>query len=181
MIKEILNCKPLTVASNKFVVEGNLTSNKAEIAQAFNEQYKNAGPRLAEALPSPTRHYLSFMRAPNRDSLFLQNVLPDEVRTIIRSLKDSASGWDGISVKILKQSCETLLNPIVQVLNLSLSHGIVPSEMKRAKVMPLFKKGDPEVTLNYRPISVLPSLSKIREKVMHTRLSSFLAKHDILF
>ena len=75
LIKEILNCKPLTVASNKFVVEGNLTSNKAEIAQAFNEQYKNAGPRLAEALPSPTRHYLSFMRAPNRDSLFLQNVL----------------------------------------------------------------------------------------------------------
>ena len=53
--------------------------------------------------------------------------------------------------------------------------------MKIAKVIPIFKNGDPHLINNYRPISMLPALSKILEKLVCNRLNNFLAKHDLLY
>jgi len=61
-----------------------------------------------------------------------------------------------------------------------MSHGIVPDELKIAKVVPIYKAGDVNVFSNYRPISVLPFLSKIFEKVIATRLTDYLDKYDII-
>lgn len=181
LIKEILNHKQTANISRSFRIDDQLTSDPKLIANTFNEQYINAGPGLAGALPIPTRTHSSYMPIPNRDSLFLIDVTPFEIRNIILSLKTSAAGWDGIGAKILKSSCEVLLPVLVHILNLSLANGVVPTELKRAKVTPIFKKGDPQLTINYRPISVLPSISKILEKIMHSRLSSFLGKHKALY
>ena len=64
--------------------------------------------------------------------------------------------------------------------NKSLESGICPDSMKTAKVIPLFKKGDPQDFSNYRPVSLLPQFSKILEKVFNNRLMSFVDSHSIL-
>ena len=65
--------------------------------------------------------------------------------------------------------------------NLSITEGYFPKQLKTAKVTPIFKAGDKTDPGNYRPISVLPCLSKILEKIMYNRLYDYLVKHDILF
>ena len=67
------------------------------------------------------------------------------------------------------------------ICNLSLVEGVFPDEMKIANVFPLFKCDDQEMFNNYRPVSLLCSLSKVFEKIMYNRLIEFLDKYSLLF
>ena len=107
--------------------------------------------------------------------------LEEEVKSIILNLKMSSPGWDSISSKVFKVSYPLVLAPLTHVLNLSLINGYVPKELKIAKVIPLFKSGDPMQVSNYRPVSVLPLFSKILERLMYIRLLNFLDLHKILY
>ena len=70
--------------------------------------------------------------------------------------------------------------PLTRIVNESLSQGTVPSEWKYAKITPLFKKGLSTNMDNYRPISVLPVVSKVLERIVHHQLHSFLSEHKLL-
>lgn len=85
-----------------------------------------------------------------------------------------ATGLDGISVKMLKISCDFILAPLTHTINMSLKTGVVPTAWKAAKVSPVFKAGDHEDTNNYRPISVLSVVSKIVERYVHGVLYDYL-------
>ena len=82
--------------------------------------------------------------------------------------------------KVLKLIQPSVKDPLVHILNLSLSQGIFPSELKIANVLPLYKADDPMHFNNYRPVSLLNILSKVFEKNMYSRLISFLNLHRIL-
>lgn len=103
---------------------------------------------------------------------------------MIGSLKPKTStGHDGISPKMLKQlyNPNAIIYPFVHIVNLSLSTGIVPNAMKLAKVSPIFKNnGSNDIMKNYRPVSLLPVLSKVLERIVYNRLLNFLMKHKIL-
>ena len=64
--------------------------------------------------------------------------------------------------------------------NVSFELGVFPDKLKIAKVLPVFNSDDPSLFSNYRPISILPCLSKVFEKLFYLRLSGFLPKFDIL-
>jgi len=64
--------------------------------------------------------------------------------------------------------------------NLSISSGVCPNSLKIAKVIPIYKKDDSALVSNYRPISLLPSISKILEKIVHKRLYNFLNSNNLL-
>ena len=77
---------------------------------------------------------------------------------------------DGISNKILKVAKFKILKPITSLFNKSINTGIFPSLLKTAKIVPIFKKGDNDNVNNYRPIALLPTLSKIWEKLINIQL-----------
>ena len=87
-----------------------------------------------------------------KDSIFLNPTSEEEIRNIIKLLKNGSSGWDEISAKIIKISCSPLLKPLCQIFNLSLFTGVFPDELKLAKVVPLYKAGDAKKFSNYRPV-----------------------------
>lgn len=90
---------------------------------------------------------------------------PQEVRSIILGLRSkSASGLDKITAKILKQNFFSLVPPITYMCNMSLDTGSFPDTLKRAFVCPIFKSRKRNEPNNYRPISLLSTLSKILEK-----------------
>ena len=74
-----------------------------------------------------------------------------------------------------------IITPITHIINTSFATGIVPKELKTAKVRPLFKSDDPHSLNNYRPISILPILSKIMEKLVHKRIYDFLTNSNYLY
>ena len=99
----------------------------------------------------------------------------------INNLKITSPGYDDIHPKIIKQICMIIAMPLSHIINCSLISGIVPSKLKIAKVIPIFKNGHRDDMYNYRPISVLPCFSKILEKIIANRLLSFWLKYNILY
>ena len=72
-----------------------------------------------------------------------------------------------------------IADPLVYIINLSISSGIVPDNMKIAKVVPIFKKGNKDDVNNYRPISLLTTFSKIIERIIYIRTIKFCQLHNI--
>ena len=81
-------------------------------------------------------------------------------------------------MKTLKCIIGSILKPLSYISNLSLSSGIFPDDLKIAKVLPLFKSGEVNEVSNYRPVSVLPQMSKILEKLFELRLGKYIDKCD---
>lgn len=97
------------------------------------------------------------------------------------SLKiNKAIGLDFISARLLKYGARAICRSVTRLLNLSISSGKFPDIWKCSKVSALFKCGDRTNPTNYRPISILPTLSKIMEKVVHSQFYKFLNSQDLL-
>lgn len=97
------------------------------------------------------------------------------------SMKSShTAGVDGICSKILKAIVNEIVEPLVYSFSLSLLCGVVPKMTKVARIIPVFKSGDKNNMHNYRPISILPTLSKVLEKIVYCRLSDYLDELNIL-
>ena len=84
---------------------------------------------------------------------------------------NKSTGCDNISPRLLEDSAEFIAAPLTRIINISLTMGVVPNKLKCAKVIPVFKKGEKSDMDNYRPVSVLPTVSKILEKAVHYWLS----------
>ena len=111
----------------------------------------------------------------------LSPVTLDEISTIILAIDPKkSSGPSDINAKCLQLTLPSISSSITRILNLSLSTGSVPSCWKAANVTPVFKKGDKLNPSNYRPISVIPALGKILERVVYTRLMCHLSENNIL-
>ena len=95
-------------------------------------------------------------------------------------LPGKAAGYDQIPMTVIKESILLVSEPLTHIINLSIQHGIVPDEMKIARVIPIFKSDDQSLFTNYRPISVLPSFSKFFERVIYNRLMKYLMNFNIL-
>ena len=104
-----------------------------------------------------------------------------EIRDLFSCLDVSkACGPDGISNKIIKICADGLAGAFAKLVNLSFSVGFFPDKWKVANVIPIFKKDDRQSKLNYRPVSLLDSFSKITEKVVFIRLYNFLLEIGFL-
>ena len=114
------------------------------------------------------------------DIVYLCQVDQNELTRLILKLKDIKSpGWDNIGNKLIKDNIPVIINPLTHILNLSISSGIVPEKLKLAKVIPVYKNmGETCIQGNYRPISLLSVFHKLLEKVMYTRLYSYLQAHN---
>ena len=93
-------------------------------------------------------------------------------------LKDSHR-YDEISTRILKMTAPYILCPLTYISNKILSIGIFPDRLKFSEVKPLYKKWNTSDFSNYRPISLLPSVSKIIEKIIYKRLYHYLDQQKV--
>jgi hypothetical protein len=108
-------------------------------------------------------------------------VLPEEVYGILQRLNpEKATGSDGIGNRILREAALPISQPLAELMNFCLSLSTFPSIWKKAQVVPLFKKGDPHLTTNYRPISLLPCLSKVFEKILFDHIFAHVKANNIL-
>ena len=101
-------------------------------------------------------------------------------RKVLKQLRSNPSaGYDGISVILLKYLAPALLPSLTLIINQSLVTGVFPNKLKLAKVTPLYKKGDVCIVDNYRPLSLLPSISKLFEKIVFNQLFQYFTKNRL--
>ena len=181
ILKEIINKNSKSSISSRFLVNNQIIINKQTIADGFNSFYVNVGPTLAKNIPQVNKEPSSFIKRSYNHLMHTEPVTSEELCKIIVNLKLGSAGYDNISSKIFKTTAGHCLSPLLHVCNLSLTTGIFPQELKIARVIPVYKNEDPLLFSNYRPVSVLPVMSKVLEKLMYNRLLKYLNKYNILY
>jgi hypothetical protein len=112
----------------------------------------------------------------------LQNTTPEHVHKTIKNFKPkNSSNAQGVSTKMVKFIGYEISAPLAHIFNLSLSTGVFPSKLKLCRVVPIFKAGNNMDCDNYRPISLLSSVSKILEKIVAEKLVHHLTANDLLY
>ena len=108
-------------------------------------------------------------------------VTPEVLVSTINNMKENKSpGVDGMSPKILKETVEQISTPLAHVFNMSLQEGIVPFEWKEGNIIPLFKKGSRNKSVNYRPVSLTSVICKVLETIIRDHMMDFLIKHKLI-
>ena len=178
MIRKKKRCEDLP---SYLTVDGVQVDQPESIANQFNKFLCNVAPKLEACIPQSTTDPLSYLPnkpTPNRFQFHPTN--HDTVFRAIRDLKNCGAGYDGLSTKILKLLSPDIVPFLTYLFNLCLLQGTFPNCFKKAIVVPIFKRGDRFLFSNYRPIALLPILSKILEKIVYSQLSSYLAEEDLL-
>lgn len=152
------------------------------IAECFNNYFSKVGDNIADALPKSNKSFTDYMSKPLANSIVFDSITLTELNNVIDALPNNkASNDDFLNARLLKEYKEYLSEPLLFILNLSLSSGTCPDSIKIAKVIPLYKKDNKLRVENYRPISLLSILNKVFEKLVYRRLYDFLMKYDVLY
>ena len=119
-------------------------------------------------------------RVPDSNAFTINYTTYDEVQKIILNLRnDCSSGHDNIPVKFLKPVVNQITSPIVHIINTSIDKEIFPDSWKVARVCPIPKIDNPVTIKDFRPIFVLPVLSKVYEKVILSQLLNYIEKSAV--
>ena len=172
--------KKSSVNINKLFYNNKHYAKKTDISEKLNSYFINVGPNQAASIPSydnadPTQ----YIKRSFRDSFMFQPISVHEVRDAIQALKTNKSYID-IPQKCIKLATDHISESITTVFNNSLEQGIMPNVLKLSKVTPVDKGGELSDPSNYRPISTLSSFAQILEKLIHSQITRYLDKHDIL-
>lgn len=181
------NIKSITYTSNNHNNSNsellNLKTSPTASVDFINTYFTNIGRELAQNIqPSPQQmnSYLRSIPALTNNFVLLPTDVAEVQSTLIGLKSNSASGWDCIPTSFLKLAESEVVPVISHLANLCFDMGIFPAPLKLSVVTPVYKGGERDDINNYRPISVLPAIAKIIEKLLNKRLLNFLNKFDIL-
>ena len=170
-------------APSQLLHDGKIETKPSKLANVMNNFFVQKVKTIQNNLSPPKFDPISTVRKlmQNKNCQFnLQAVHPDDILKIISNLKNSkSSGVDYIDTSIIKLAKSEILPAITHIVNLSIKHSVFPSFWKTAKVIPILKKGDPCEPKNYRPVAILPILSKILEKIISQQIIQYLNENDL--
>ena len=163
---------------------GSICENQHINADIFNKFFTKVGTDLANALP-PSKNSLEyyFENASwqiNTHFDFNEIEATDILKVIDSFSIRKATGPDGIPMRSIKDSKHVIIPVLVYLTNLIIKSSVFPNCLKIARVKPLFKKGDRYICTNYRPISVLSSISKIIEKLLSFQIRDYFETNSLL-
>ena len=173
--------KKATFPSSFEQPDGQILTGHKSIADAFNKYFVNIGEPAISSSNGPINEFTSYLKNKPDCNLNFEPITIETTLQIINSLKPkSSTGIDQISNKLIKSMKDIIAEPLTMIINQMLNTGIFPDCLKISKVIPLFKKDDKNVFSNYRPISLLPSISKIFEKTILLQLTNYLEINNLI-
>ena len=173
---------------DSFKIDGELVKDKRVISNGFNMFFSSIATTLNAKLCSsrPVGNgghsqncYKKYFNKRITNSIYMTPCDSKEIEDTIKSFQgDKASD---LSISVLKKCSPIISLHLAGFLNLFMESGIFPNILKIGKVTPVFKKGDPQLFDNYRPISILPIFGKIYEKIIYRRLYSFFISQMVIY
>ena len=182
-IREVLGTiKDKSQVPDFFIENHEIIKGDLNIADGFNKFFSEIGSKLSSEIPPAKGAFNTYLNDRIEENFVFKNITKEDILEVGKYLKPKRSaGIDNLSSKQLKDILPTIADPILHIFNLSLQTGFIPDEFKTAKVVPIYKS-ESKLTFNsYRPISLLPALSKLLEKVVAKQMLGFLNKHKILY
>ena len=173
--------KKKIVSNNQIEIEE--IHSEQSIADEFNKYFVNVGADLSASIKYNGKNTVNYYLNANITSKFKFELVNDkQILDLIGSLEPkTSSGYDKISSKLLIQLSPTIHTILRVIINQSLITGIFPQKLKVAMIIPIYKgkNTDQHEFVNYRPISLLPAISKIFEKVVHKQLYEYMTSNKL--
>ena len=153
--------------------DGQLTQSNLETAECLNAYFSSVFTEDSDYCPPcPPR---------GQECLSSFNIEEENIVQILKELKvDKAAGPDGILPRVLFETSNQIAKPLKILFDKSLENGEVPSDWKRAIVVPIFKKGGKDLSQNYRPVSLTCIICKIMERLIRDKMMEFLTSTMLL-
>ena len=172
--------KKKTISSRIFYHNGKTLEDPSEIANTFNEYFISIGPSLANKTDKNNK-FRKYLRNASESRVYFEPITEHKTMKVIENLKKKTrTGINGISNQLLKSAKNVLVKPITTIINQMIVTGIFPGNLKISKVIPLYKAKDQTLLSNYRPIALLPSISKIFEYVLLEQITNYLLDDNML-
>ena len=182
--KDCVNWKQDSAPST-VIVDGVRVTDQKLVADAVNKELNKKVKDILSAIPagidplSYTREWLSDKVFPEVD--LTRPVSEEDVEEAIKSLNiTDAAGHDDLTTRLVKCMGGYITPVLPHMIDLCFEQDRMPTVFKLAKISPLFKSGDKFNPRNYRPVAVLPAISKVIERVVFSRLKSHLESHQLL-
>ena len=150
------------------------------ISNLFSDYFSSIAHNLSDSIPVSNSDPLSYLSGTRSNSFFAVPATIDEVIRTIMSLPNRGGNIGSIPVSVYKRVSNIIAPIIVDIFNSSINEGIFPSVLKMARIVPICKSKSSMSVNGYRPISILHTLSKIIEKLMKSRVTSYLDRENIL-
>ena len=148
----------------------------------MNQHFCEVGPKLNAAAPTYSNiSFKDFLPERDSDCSFTEfyEVSKDSVESYVKSLEKGKAVFDEIPLKIFKCIFPAILEPLTHIVNLSLKTGQIPELCKYAQVTPISKGGDTSDMNDYRPISILPVITKCIEFFVNDQLTRYFEENNL--
>ena len=172
-------------------IDDNICFDPVAIAEHVNHFFINIAQNIVQALPHVVDSFSAFSESTKTfyrklgvrpGAYVLKEVSPSFINKHLKSLNPNKStGLDNIGPRFLCDGADSLTSIITYIVNLSIKSKIVPDCVKTAKVTPIHKKNDKLEVGNYRPISILPALSKTLEKAIHAQIDEHCKRNNLYY
>lgn len=185
-IKSITNCANKCNSYPEELLK--LSDSKEAALNIINEYFVKVGQSLAEKhtlnsgppISHNTQSSMSSCYTHSRSFVCEETTEEEMTHTILSLKSNSTTGCDNISSDLLKRHVKLVVPPLTHIFNKCLEYGIFPTNLKLSEVRPIYKGGDRDRVINYRPISILPSLSKVFERLLNKRLVNYMEGEGLL-
>ena len=184
ILRELTSGKKVQTPIDKIKVNNITITDPTSIANEFNTFFTRVGRDIVDGIEPTTREPTDYIPTPATPppTLRLDSISQHQIVDIISAMDPkSSTDSNGISMKMLKNIKYQISEPLSHLFSLSVSTGVFPSKLKTSKTIPIYKAGDHTSCDNYRPISLLSSISKILEKVVATSLVNHLELNNLLY
>ena len=185
-INDLVNFKKIpckgSISSNSFKINGKeYNAYLEDFANLLNNHFSSIGTEMANQIPPSDISYTSYIKTSCVSSMVLREINDDEVAEEINNLKmKSACGLLQISTKFIKMSKNVISLLLAQIFTKCIEKETFPKIFKQSQVIPIPKVSNPQELADFRPISLLPALAKILEKILYKKMIKFLDKNKIL-
>ena len=172
--------KPKFIIDNEKIINRRVIANEfnkyfVSLATNLNKAYNELGELSIDNLPS----FTDYLPRTNLSSIYFSDCTPEEIQKIISEFQKGKSS--DIPIHVVKKSSLTICPLLSMLYNQCIDTGTFPDELKIGKISPIYKKDNEELLENYRPVSTLAIFGKIFEKIIYSRLYSFINSQNILY
>ena len=165
-------------------VEGKRIEETKLMAESFNNFFGKVGGTLAQNIDQPNKIFQYFLHKTKKIASTIALIPPtvNEVFNELNLLKSKkAAGSDELAPFFIKTTSLVIAPYMTYFTEFMFNQGFFPNILKIAKVIPIYKSGDKSLTENYRPISLLPTFSKVIEKMIKVKILSFISRHNVFY
>ena len=180
-INDLLGRSSNDTTINELSIDGSNITSTQEMANGFNEYFTNIGPNLASSIDDSNTSFRLFVKPAKSKLDRFKFVSVSRVIKLLNGLSNcKATGLDKISGRILKVAANSIAPSLTHIFNHGLISNCFPDEWKMARLVPIHKKGPRDLIENYRPISILPVISKIMERILSEQIYQYLSDNSLL-